>query len=186
MSYNLIEELYRELADLRRMLTSISVIGIVSELSKDFAKARVKIGDLETDFLPYLTSRSSDKAKSRWPLCVGEQVYILSPGDLNHGVILGVIPTKAQQDGHDNPNHFIQFADGVTFEFDEKTKTLKVETTGPIIVKSTGPAGITLEAALCKIEGNLEVSGDVKAGTKSLLTHFHGYDGTKTTTPPTG
>ena len=44
--------------DLGRRLANIIRIGTIFEIDFEEAKARVKIGDLETDFLPWVNSNS--------------------------------------------------------------------------------------------------------------------------------
>lgn len=82
-----------EIADLRRRLSNLLRIGTISAVNYKEAVARVKIGDLETTWLPWLLRDGDDKA---WHgVDLNEQVLVLSPcGDLNQGLILPSVYKK--------------------------------------------------------------------------------------------
>ena len=79
-----------EIADLRRRLSNLLRIGTISAVNYKEAVARVKIGDLETTWLPWLLWDGDNKA---WHgVDLNEQVLVLSPcGDLNQGLILSSV-----------------------------------------------------------------------------------------------
>ena len=59
------------------------------------AKLKVKIGDITTDWLPWLTHRASNDT-SWWAPEVGEQVIVLAPsGELHQAVIMPSIYQSA-------------------------------------------------------------------------------------------
>ncbi len=67
------------LNDLARRLANIIRLGQIFAINYETAKARVKIGDLETDLLPWITAKSGEN-KNWNPPEIDEQVMILSPG----------------------------------------------------------------------------------------------------------
>ncbi|MBO4700526.1 MAG: phage baseplate assembly protein V, partial [Alphaproteobacteria bacterium] len=75
----------KDISELFRRVSNIIRIGKVISVDYTKAKAKVKIGNLTTDFMPWLTPSTS-----AWiPLKNGEQVLVLSPnGDLRMGMIL--------------------------------------------------------------------------------------------------
>ena len=81
------EEQVFTLNDLGRRLANVIRIGTIFEIDFQAAKARVKIGELETDFLPWENANSG--SNNSWnPPEIDEQVIILSPsGDLSLSLI---------------------------------------------------------------------------------------------------
>ena len=75
----------RDISELFRRVSNIIRIGKVISVDYTKAKAKVKIGNLTTEYLPWLTPSTA-----AWiPLKNGEQVLVLSPnGDLRMGMIL--------------------------------------------------------------------------------------------------
>ena len=78
----------KDISELFRRVNNIIRIGKVVSVSYTNAKAKVKIGKITTDYLPWLTPSTS-----AWiPLKNGEQVVVLSPnGDLRMGMILAAL-----------------------------------------------------------------------------------------------
>ncbi len=75
----------RDISELFRRVNNIIRVGKVVSVDYTNAKAQVKIGQITTDFMPWLTPSTA-----AWiPLKNGEQVVVLSPnGDLRMGMIL--------------------------------------------------------------------------------------------------
>ena len=55
------------LNDLARRLANIIRLGQIFEIDFEAAKARVKIGDIETDWLPWITAKSGENKKLESP-----------------------------------------------------------------------------------------------------------------------
>lgn len=102
-------------------------LGIICEVKEHLAK--VKIGDLVTDFLPVFQSLTNSYAVSFSPLRVGEQVLVIPVrGDLNSGVILrGLYQTKHKAKNTDTNTFNIDFEDGTHLEYNSKSSTLKLD-----------------------------------------------------------
>ncbi|MFJ5423733.1 phage baseplate assembly protein V, partial [Wolbachia endosymbiont of Drosophila barbarae] len=49
------------ISELNRKLANVVRIGIVKEIDYEKAKAKVKIGEIVTDFLPWITSRAGEE-----------------------------------------------------------------------------------------------------------------------------
>ena len=75
----------RDISELFRRVNNLLRVGKVIAVDYGVARAKVKLGDITTDFLPWLVPSTAT-----WvPLKNGEQVVVLSPsGDLRFGMIL--------------------------------------------------------------------------------------------------
>ncbi|WP_154392663.1 phage baseplate assembly protein V, partial [Yersinia enterocolitica] len=83
------------IAALKRLLANIIRIGIVSDVDLANGLCRVKIGNLETDWLNWLTLRAGRVRFWSAP-SIGEQVMVLSiGGELTTGFVLPAIFSDA-------------------------------------------------------------------------------------------
>ncbi len=100
-------------------------IGIISEVRDD--RARVKIGNMVTDFLPVFQTFSNSFAVSFSPIRVGEQVLVLPVrGSLNSGVVLRGLYQNAYKLGANDKRVSVEFEDGVSFSYDTSAMELKI------------------------------------------------------------
>lgn len=154
------------LSDLERRFANLISFGAVTALDTGRARVKVKIGALETDWLPWLTAHAG-KVRSWSAPELGEQVMVLAPvGDLAQGVVL---PALYQQQFNapsaDPDTHLLTFQDGTTLSYDETSKTLDLTSKGPITLNAQGAVtvnaagSIALNAAETSISGNLTVGG---------------------------
>jgi len=144
------------LNDLTRRLANIIRLGQIFAINYETAKARVKIGDLETDWLPWITSNSGNN-KDWNPPEIDEQVMILSPcGELNQGVIF---PSLYRGSAPENSGNIqsITFADGSKISFDRAGGNLTLDIKGSANIKVAGNAQI--EAANITLKGNVDLGG---------------------------
>ncbi|MEW5763713.1 MAG: phage baseplate assembly protein V [Acidobacteriota bacterium] len=173
-------------ADLHRRVHHLILAGTVEEVDLSTARARVRVGDLVTDLLPWLTRRAGPDA-DWWPVEVGEQVVLLCPsGDPACGWILparytGVFRAPADRAGI----HLVVYADGARVSYDRENHCLKAVLPAGGTALLVAPGGVTIRGDV-SLEGNLAVSGDaqvggevraegdVVAGAISLQTHVHG------------
>ena len=142
------------LNDLARRLANIIRLGQIFEIDYEVAKARIKIGDLETDWLPWMTANSGTN-KDWNPPEIDEQVIVLSPcGELNQGVIL---PSLYRGNAPENSGDIksITFADGSKISFDKTTGNLDLDIKGSATIKVAGNAQI--EAANITLKGNVDL-----------------------------
>ncbi|WP_145562776.1 phage baseplate assembly protein V [Yersinia canariae] len=115
------------IAGLKRLLANIIRIGIVSEVDLDNGLCRVKIGNLETDWLNWLTLRAGRVRFWSAP-SVGEQVMVLSiGGELTTGFVLPAIFSDANPAPSQSADAIvITFPDGARFEYEPETSHLAV------------------------------------------------------------
>jgi phage baseplate assembly protein V len=144
------------LNDISKRISNIIRIGTISNLDFNSAIARVKIGDLETNWLPWINSNSG--TNNSWnPPEIGEQVVILSPsGELNQAVIL---PSLYKNNASENSSTIksMIFADGSKVSFNLESGNLDLDIKGNATIKVAGNAQI--EASNITLKGNVDLGG---------------------------
>lgn len=68
-----------QLTEIMRLITNLIRIGVVTEVDRENWLCRVKTGDLETNWINWLTLRAGN-ARTWWRPSEGEQVVLLSLG----------------------------------------------------------------------------------------------------------
>ena len=151
------------LSDLAKRLSNIIRIGAIFEINIQTAKARVKIGELETDFLPWANSNSG--SNNSWnPPEIDEQVIILSPsGDLSQAVILPSI-YKNNASNSDQNIKSITYQDGSKISFNVSSGTLDLDLKGNVTIKVVGNANIEGDNINITGSSNITLDGDVELG----------------------
>ncbi len=175
-----------ELSELQRRLANLFRVGKVSEVNRTTGRVKVEFDGVTTPWMPWQTARAG--AVKNWsPPAVGEQVCVVSPmGELGAGFVMaGAInyETRAAPDSRENVER-IDIPSGGAYE---------INVGGAKILADNGKVqlivgGTTMELSGGKItlNGDIEVTGDVKAGSISLKTHKHGGvlpGGAQTSTP---
>jgi len=151
------------LADLTKRLSNIIRIGTIFEINYQTAKARVKIGELETDFLPWANSNSG--SNNIWnPPEIDEQVVILSPsGDLSQAIILPSLYKNNASDSDQNIKS-ITYQDGSKISFNVSSGTLDLDLKGDVIIKVVGNANIEGDNINITASSNITLDGNVDLG----------------------
>jgi len=140
--------------DVYSLIDNLIAIGTVTQADSTKMLAKVKIGDLETDFLPAF-SISNKLIKIFVPLQVGEQVGVISPyGDIDGGIIIRSIFNKGCKEPTwaNTTTAGVEFNDGTKIIYDSASKLLDIDCKGEIKIKATS----------IKLIGNLEIEGDTK------------------------
>lgn len=154
------------IGEILRRLANIIRIGKVVEVNYQIQKAKVKLGELQTGYLPWIIDRAGSD-RSWKPIDVGEQVVVLAPyGELKGGVILPSLYQKAYFcPTPDKNKHTIVWEDGSTAVFDKKTSSLNVEIKGKVTVNIIGDAqisaqNVSITAQNTTVNGNAVVTGN--------------------------
>ena len=116
------------LAELSKLVNNLLRLGVISQVDTDNARVRVTTGDLETNWIPWLTQRAGEN--SEWnPPEVDEQVLLLSPcGDLAQAVALPSIYSDAKPAKSTSPTKFRQdFKNGDFIEHDTESGQLTIK-----------------------------------------------------------
>lgn len=113
------------IAELLRLIRNIIRTGVITDT--DIRRGcRVQTGNLQTDWLPWVTPRAGDSRRS-FPPSPGEQVVILSVGgELTTAVVLAGL----FQDDHPEPSESLTadhctYSDGAVIEYEPATGALK-------------------------------------------------------------
>jgi phage baseplate assembly protein V len=134
--------------------------GIVTSINPSKCTARVKFEDSDNLISAELqiVVRGSLKNKDYWMPKVGEQVFCTFNKQKN-GYILGCLYSDDSAPPVTDENiRYIAFEDGTTIEYNSKNHTLSIDCVGTINIK---------------VEGNVNVIGDVIADGISLKNHTH-------------
>lgn len=113
------------IAELLRLIRNIIRTGVVTEVEVGRG-CRVKTGDLETDWLPWITQRAG-ASRSQWPPSAGEQVVILSVGgELTTAVVLpGLFSDEHNEPTASLTANNVTYPDGAVIEYEPATGALK-------------------------------------------------------------
>lgn len=149
-------------------------VGRVSEVDRTTGRVRVEFDGVKTPWMPWQTARAG--AVKTWsPPAVGEQVCVVSPsGELAAGFVMG---GAINYDDHPAPDsrenvEKITLPEGGAYEIHVGSASILLENGKARIIVG----GKTMQIAGGKItfDGDIEVTGDVKAGGISLKNHVHG------------
>lgn len=146
------------LTELERKLENILRPGTVAEVAG--TRCRVKSGGLLTGWLPWFSQRAGEDC-DWWPLEIGEQVMLLSPGgDPANGFVLAGLYSTARPAPGDNPDvRVTRYVDGTTVTYDRATHKLTANVQGDAEIVATGTAKVT--AANIKLIGPVDIQGNV-------------------------
>ncbi|EKN4071811.1 phage baseplate assembly protein V [Yersinia enterocolitica] len=115
-------------AEIYRLIMNLIRFGIVEQvnLALDPPKARVRCGELLTDWLPWSVRRAGT-AKTWWPPTEGEQVIILAAGgELSAGVIIASLYQNSAATPINTANtQHTTYPDGAVIEYNADTGALK-------------------------------------------------------------
>ncbi|WP_333024045.1 phage baseplate assembly protein V [Wolbachia endosymbiont of Pentidionis agamae] len=114
------------ISELQRKLANIIRIGIIKEVDYEKARVKVKIGEILTSWLPWITSRAG-KDRNWSPPDIDEQVIVLSPlGELSLGVVLyGIYQQKYPALERGKEVSSFMFQDGTKLSYDKETHHLE-------------------------------------------------------------
>ncbi|EMK7761340.1 phage baseplate assembly protein V [Yersinia enterocolitica] len=138
------------MAGLKRLLANIIRIGIVSDIDLTNGLCRVRIGNLETDWLNWLTLRAGRVRFWSAP-SQGEQVMVLSiGGELTTGFVLPAIFSDANSAPSQSADAMvITFPDGARFEYEPETSHLAVTGIATAVIDASDSVTVTAPNITC-------------------------------------
>jgi len=178
-------------AELQRQLARVVAVGIVDEIDHEVSRARIRVGDATTPWLPWMVARAGSDV-TWWPPVEGEQVLMVAPdGEWDNGLILGSIYQASSPAPSDKANELvIQLGDGTEIRYDRGSHSLSAKLAAGGSAEIDAPGGVTIKGDLT-VQGNVSATGDVSDGTRAMsgdrmLHNAHTHDappgGGKTTT----
>lgn len=152
------------LTDLLRRLDNLLRLGTIAEVNHTQAKARVKSGEIITDWLPWLTCRAG--SSQTWsPPTIGEQCILLAiSGELTTAVILtGIYIQNAPT--HSADEHCFVFADGAEIKYNHASGHLSAINCKTAEIQASTSITAKTPTLICtgnvEIHGNLSVQGQI-------------------------
>lgn len=166
-----------QLLELERRFHQLLRFGVVEEVDLEKARLKVRIGQVLTDWLPWITSNAGNTRSWRAP-SVGEQVLVMSPsGDLTAGVVLPALyqerfgPPVREAD-----TQCVHFPDGSQVSYDAREKVMTVRLVGDgrvnvhcreLTIQASEQIRLNTPKLLCSgdvsVGGKLDVNGRMQA-----------------------
>ncbi len=163
-----------QLTEIMRLITNLIRTGVVTEVDRENWLCRVKTGDLETNWINWLTLRAGN-ARTWWRPSEGEQVVLLSlGGNLETAFALPAVYSNQFAPPSTSANACVtEHPDGGWFEYDPATgrwyvrgiKSMVIEAVDNITMKTSE---FVLEADRTRINSEVVINGGVNAA--GLLT----------------
>lgn len=147
-----------EMGDMQRRIANLFRVGKISAVDLGSGRVKVQFQGVTSAWLPWMTSRAG--AVKDWnPPSVGEQVCVCSPsGELEAGFVM---PGAINYDANPAPSNAANVS------------RIDLPAGGSYII-TVGGMTLTLAGGKLTLNGDIEVTGDVKAGAISLKNHKHG------------
>lgn len=165
------------LAEGERVQANLVRVGRVTEVDAATRRAKLRVGGLDTDWLPWGVARAGGTRTASAPT-VGEQRLVFAPyGDTSQAVIGQAI----YQDDYDAPTESADveatvFPDGTRVEYDAAANKLQIDVAGDALVVINckvatvkADTSVTLDTPDTFVKGKLTVDG--------LLTYKGGMTG---------
>ncbi|NCU07387.1 phage baseplate assembly protein V [Pantoea ananatis] len=186
-----------QLTEIMRLITNLIRTGTVSDVDPVNWLCRVKTGDLETNWINWLTLRAGN-TRTWWQPTVGEQVMLLSMGgNLETAFALPAIYSDAfPPPDYSENGSTTQFSDGGFFQYEPATgqllikniKSLRIEAADGIQLLTDAfgvEAGKTILNSETAINGAVIQRGGAMSS-NGVVVHTHQHGGVKTGTDTSG
>ncbi len=176
-----------KLTEIMRLITNLIRTGTVSEVDPVNWLCRVKTGDLETNWINWLTLRAGS-TRTWWQPTIGEQVMLLSMGgNLETAFALPAIYSDAfPPPDYSENGSTTQFSDGGIFQYEPATGQLLIKNIKSVRIEAADGIQLLTEAfgveaskttlnSETAINGAVtQVGGDMSSNGVVMHTHKHG------------
>ncbi|HDX6529307.1 TPA: phage baseplate assembly protein V [Escherichia coli] len=186
-----------QLTEIMRLITNLIRTGTVTEVDRKKWLCRVKVGELETNWINWLTLRAGG-ARTWWCPSPDEQVVVLSMGgNLETAFVLPAIYSNQFPPPSDSVDGCVtEYPDGGWFEYEPATgrwhvrgiKSMVIEAADNITLK-TGE--FVVEADTTRINSEMVINGGVTQGggamsSNGIVVDKHGHTGVKSGSDTSG
>jgi len=137
------------LQELERRLNNLLMVGTIMSVDYAAARCRVEIGEIQTAWLKWFTTRANND-RSWWAPEVGEQVMVLSPsGELAQGTVLPAIYQGAHPGPGNRATHRIDdYGDGTRVTYDREASRLTIDCVGDVVIENANSITINTGTTL--------------------------------------
>ena len=179
-----------QLTEIMRLITNLIRTGTVTEVDRENWLCRVKVGELETNWINWLTLRAGG-ARTWWCPSLEEQVVVLSMGgNIETAFALPAIYSSQFAPPSDSVDGCVtQYPDGGWFEYESATgrwhvkgiKSMVIEAADNITFKT---AEFVVEADTTRINSEVVINGAVTQGggpmsSKGIVVDDHAHNKVK-------
>ena len=164
-----------QLTEIMRLITNLIRTGVVTEVDRENWLCRVKTGELETNWISWLTLRAGN-ARTWWRPSEGEQVVLLSlGGNLETAFALPAVYSNQFAPPSTSADACVtEHPDGGWFEYEPTTgrwyvrgiKSMVIEAADNITMKTSE---FVLEADRTRINSEVVINGGVSAKTPGAM-----------------
>lgn len=180
-----------KLTEIMRLITNLIRTGTVSDVDPVNWLCRVKTGDLETNWINWLTLRAGN-TRTWWQPTVGEQVMLLSlGGNLETAFALPAIYSDAfPPPDYSENGSTTQFSDGGFFQYEPATGQLLIKNIKSLRIEAADGIQLLTEAlgvnaSLTTINSDTAINGAVTQSggdmsSNGVVVHTHKHGGVKT------
>ncbi|EPH3179670.1 phage baseplate assembly protein V [Klebsiella aerogenes] len=159
-----------QLTEIMRLITNLIRTGTVTEVDRDNWLCRVKTGDLETNWINWLTLRAGN-SRTWWKPSVGEQVVLFSlGGNLETAFALPAVYSNQFPPPSDSEDGSVtEYPDGGWFEYEPETgrwyvrgiKSMVIEAADNVTFKTEN---FVVQADTTRINSSVVINGAVSQG----------------------
>lgn len=152
--------------ELLRLLLNLVRKGTVLAIDYNKALCRVATGELETNWLPWVTLAAGNVRDWSAP-SEGEQVILLCPGgDPAEGVVLrGLYSDSTPAPANKKNLHKRVYPDGASVQYDDLQQLLSIELPKMGSLFLVALSLVKVKSSTLSVVGGVKVSGHVAAGT---------------------
>jgi phage baseplate assembly protein V len=156
-----------DLTEAARRIANLVMLGTVTSTRGD-GYARVKIGELTTGWLPWLSPRMGNRKDWAAPEPAEQVLVLCHNGDLAQGVIVASLGSNSNPNPSDNPRIFkTVYSDGTFVQIDLDTHEVLIRCAGNVSLVADGDIAVATAG-----KASVEAVGDIEAKSLASIKAF--------------